>query len=226
MLKKKIDHIIQQSQTHGWVMEPDAKTLLMAAGLPVAAFTRAKDERQATAFAEKIGYPVVAKVISRQIVHKSEVGGVIVGIETPQALKAAHARFKGLPGFEGMLVEQMLSGVEIIAGAVMDAQFGPTVLLGIGGTGVELYNDTTLRMAPLTESDAKAMLGGLRGGCLLMGYRGGPAVDMAALVSFMLKFSELTLYLNSRIESMDLNPVICSSNGCQISDARIILAAE
>ena len=117
----------------------------------------------------------------------------------------------------------MLSGHELIVGAKIDYQFGPVILLGIGGTGVEIYQDTVIRMAPLRERDVPAMLGCLRGGRLLTSHRGLPGVSIPRLTEMMLRFSALVMDLGDRIESIDLNPVFCSAERCVVADARIIL---
>jgi hypothetical protein len=118
----------------------------------------------------------------------------------------------------------MVPGLELIVGGKVDAQFGPVVLLGMGGTGVEIYKDTTLRMAPIREKDVVSMVNCLTAGQLLQGFRGKAAVDMQSLNGLMTAFSELLMKLADLIESVDLNPVICSTDGCQVADARIMLA--
>jgi acyl-CoA synthetase (NDP forming) len=123
-----------------------------------------------------------------------------------------------------MLVENMASGVEVIVGAKRDYQFGTIILLGIGGTAVEIYRDTAIRMAPLSERDVRGMVNNLKARALLEGYRGSEAVNMAALVDMMLAFSDLAMTLGDRFESIDLNPVMCSGQDCIVADARIVLA--
>ncbi|RPJ77499.1 MAG: hypothetical protein EHM15_00125 [Desulfobacteraceae bacterium] len=138
-------------------------------------------------------------------------------------LAAAWERFSRLPGFAGVLVAEMLAGHELIVGAKLDFQFGPVILMGIGGTAVEVYKDTVTRMAPLTARDVPAMLGCLRGSRLLTGHRGGEAVNVAKLTELVLAFSALVMDLGERIDSIDLNPVFCSSERCVVADARILL---
>lgn len=225
MLRPEIREILTASRQQGWVMEPEAKRILSLAGMDVPNYTWAKDEGEAAAFANKIGYPVVAKIVSASILHKSDVGGVVVNIRSDKELRQACGRFSKIDGYAGVLVEEMLkSGVELIVGAKIDYQFGPVILLGMGGTGVEIYNDTALRMAPIAERDVRSMVKGLKAKRLLEGYRGAEPVDMDRLIAFMLSFSELLMDCAELIESIDLNPVLCSADSCLAADARIMLA--
>ena len=111
----------------------------------------------------------------------------------------------------------------MIVGAKIDDQFGPVILLGMGGTGVEIYQDVAIRMAPLEQHDVESMIRSLRGRKLLDGYRGGEVVNRDSLVQTLVGFSRLVLDMQEIIESIDLNPVLCSATGCVIADARIIL---
>jgi acyl-CoA synthetase (NDP forming) len=120
-------------------------------------------------------------------------------------------------------VEELLSGVELILGAKRDYQFGPVMLLGIGGTGVEIYKDVTLRMVPLEERDVESMVRSLQGHALIEGYRGFAPVNIEKLNHLLLTFSELIMDLEETIESIDLNPVMCTPNKCIVADARIML---
>ena len=223
LLKKGMKEILLASKDMGWVLEPRAKQLFSMAGLDVPRFTWAKAEAEALGFARKIGYPIVAKVVSPRIIHKSERNGVAVGLGSETELVDTFRRFSEVEDFAGVLVEEMISGVELIVGAKIDYQFGPVVLLGIGGTGVEIYRDITLRMAPLRQSDVESMVKSLRAGRLLKGYRGSEPINMGELTKLLLAFSRLVMELEEFIESIDLNPVICSSKVCVIADARIML---
>ena len=226
MLKKEITEIISAARQAGWVMEPEAKGLLAIAGLEVPRFKWARTMEDALRSAHEIGYPVVGKVVSCNVVHKSDQGGVVVGIDSDETLKNTYRRFSAVDHFAGMLVEDMVSGVELIVGAKIDYQFGPVILLGMGGTSVEIYKDAVLRMAPLEEKDVSSMVENLKAHPLLEGYRGSEPVDLNALTHMMLAFSELVMDLEELIESIDLNPVMCSSKGCVIADARIMLQGE
>jgi acyl-CoA synthetase (NDP forming) len=226
MLNAQIETVLRKAAAAGWVLEPEAKKLLQSCGIDVPKFALAATVEDARRAAAAIGYPVVAKVVSPQVVHKSDVGGVIAGIPDADALAAAYRRLSRLEDFAGMLVEELLSGVELIIGAKNDTQFGPVILLGIGGTGVEIYQDTTLRMAPLSERDVASMVRSLKGRRLLQGFRGSAALNMDALRRLMLAFSELVMTIGARIEAIDLNPVICNAERCVVADARIMLGAH
>jgi succinyl-CoA synthetase beta subunit len=226
MLKEDYRQLAEEYAAFGWILEPAAKELLGRAGIKVPAFVWAADESEALSFADRVGYPVVAKVVSPEILHKSEAGGVIAGIATPGELRQAVARLSGFPGSRGVLVEETASGLELILGAKCDQQFGPVIMAGIGGTGVEIYQDTAIRMAPLDEGQAEAMLDCLQGRELLRGHRGSPGVDMAGLIDCLVRFSRLIMELEPIMESIDVNPLMCSQSGCTAADARIMLRGE
>ena len=223
MLTRETNEIITASKTSGWVLEPDAKHLFAVNGLDVPRFTWARTLKDAILFAEEIGYPVVAKVVSPKVIHKSEVRGVAVGIDSDEKLKEVFERFGRIEGFSGMLVEEMVGGIEMIVGAKVDYQFGPVILLGMGGTGVEIYRDVALRMAPLAQKDAESMVMCLKARPLLEGYRGEEGVNLKELTRMLRTFSGLVMDLEPEIESIDLNPVMCSSTRCVVADARIML---
>jgi acyl-CoA synthetase (NDP forming) len=223
MLKEEIRVILGHSQKHGWVLEPDAKRLLKLAGIRVPKFSWVKTINDALDFAHQNGYPVVAKVVSPETIQKSDAGGVALGIADDGSLSETFERFSAIKGFCGMLVEESLSGLELIVGAKMDYQFGPVVLLGIGGTGVEIYRDTMLRMAPLRPDDATSMLKGLKAYQLLEGYRGADPINVPQLTHLLITFSELVMQVEPYVETIDLNPVMCSADQCVVADARIML---
>ena len=223
MLTRETNEIITASKTSGWVLEPDAKRLFSMNGLNVPRFTWARTLKDALLFAEEIGYPVVAKVVSPKVIHKSEVRGVAVGIGSGETLKEVFDRFSRIEDFAGVLVEERVAGIEVIVGAKVDYQFGPVILFGMGGTGVEIYRDVALRMAPLAQKDAESMVTCLKARPLLEGYRGEKGVNLEELTRMLIIFSGLVMDLEAQIESVDLNPVMCSSTRCVIADARIML---
>ncbi len=223
MLKKEILDILSSSRPAGWVLEPEAKGLFSCLGLDVPQFIWARKVEEAIKFAEEIGYPVVGKIISPRVVHKSERDGVVVDINSRERLIEVYGRFSQIEGFLGMLVEERVPGIELIVGAKIDDQFGPVVLLGIGGTGVEIYKDVTLRMAPLAPKDIESMIRCLKAYPLLEGFRGSKPVNLGELKRLLMTFSDLVMDLESLIESIDLNPVICSPTRCVVADARIML---
>jgi succinyl-CoA synthetase beta subunit len=224
MLTAEMQAILDNGKESGWIKEPDAKRILHMAGVAVPKFFMATTVTEAQEAADHIGYPVVAKVVSDDIVHKSDVGGVAVGIQDASSLSGIFSKFSAFEGFTGLLVEEMLSGTELIVGATNDYQFGPVILLGIGGTGVEIYKDTVIRMAPITEGDVQAMVAGLRGAELLTGYRGGEPISIQDLIRLMVAFSDLVMDLKDSMASIDLNPVKCTGRQCVAADARIMLS--
>jgi acyl-CoA synthetase (NDP forming) len=223
VLSKEMVQILSVAKQAGWVMEPEAKHLLSLAGIDVPRYRWVRGLEEGVRFAGEIGYPVAAKVVSSEVLHKSDEGGVVLGIDSDQVLSAAYDRFRAMRGFAGMLVEEMVSGIELIVGAKIDYQFGPVILMGLGGTGVEIYKDVALRMAPLKEGDVESMVKSLKAHQLLEGYRGSERVDLGALSRTMMLFSEMVMELEEMIESVDLNPVKCCSKGCIVADARIVL---
>ena len=226
MLNSEIQDILHASQKAGWVLEPEAKRLLSLVGMQVPRYSWAKTSREAAEFAADIQYPLVAKIVSPKVIHKSDAGGVTVGIKDKMQLLDTFNRYSAFEGFAGMLIEEMVIGLELIVGAKIDYQFGPVVLLGIGGTGVEIYQDTVIRMAPLSSTDSRSMVNGLKGSKLLKGYRGSDPVNIEQLTHLMLRFSELLMDLEDQIESIDLNPVKCTGEQCIVADARIMLKSK
>jgi succinyl-CoA synthetase beta subunit len=223
MLSGDVKNILDVSRSIGWVMEPQAKQIFSLAGLDVPRFRWAKDKKEAAPLGEEIGYPLVAKVVSPKVIHKSDIKGVVVGIKTPQELVEVYQRFTQVEGFAGMLIEEMVSGIEVIIGAKIDVQFGPIILLGMGGTSAEIYRDVSFRMAPLSPVDIASMVKCLKAHELLEGYRGSEPIHLGQLVKTMEIFSGLVMDLKGEMESIDLNPVMCSSTRCVVADARIML---
>jgi acyl-CoA synthetase (NDP forming) len=224
MLNQNMRDIIRRAKSYGWVLEPEAKRLLSLGEIRVPDFRWTATLPEALAAAEDVGYPLVVKIVSPAIVHKSEVNGVAVGLEDADELTDVFRDFSKLEGFAGVLIEPLVSGIELIIGAKIDYQFGPIILLGIGGTGVEIYQDIALRMAPLSDSDVSSMVESLKGAKLLRGYRGAEPIDMPALIRLVHHFSVLVMELADHIDTIDLNPVKCTGTTCVVVDARIMLA--
>jgi succinyl-CoA synthetase beta subunit len=223
MLNNEIIEILKKNKEAGWVPEPEAKRIFNIAGLRIPAYKWPKTQEQALEFAHEIKYPVVAKVVSSKAMHKSDVGGVILGISSDEGLNKSYKTLSNIDGFEGIIVEEMISGLELIIGAKIDYQFGPVILMGIGGTSVEIYKDITIRMAPINRIDVISMINSLKGHDIITGFRGSASVNLNDLSDLLIKFSELVMDLENDIESIDLNPVMCSKEECIIADARIIL---
>jgi len=223
MLTGEMKSILGAARHVGWVMEPEAKQIFSLAGLDVPRFRWVKDEKEVAQLGEEVGYPLVAKIVSPKVVHKSDVKGVVVGIKAQPELMEIYQRFSQVEAFDGMLIEEMVSGIEVIVGAKMDVQFGPIILFGMGGTSAEIYRDVSLRMAPLSPIDVASMVKCLKAHELLEGYRGSEAIHLGQLVKTMQIFSALVMDFQGEIESIDLNPVMCSSTRCVVADARIML---
>jgi len=223
MLKKDSRKIIEKSKPLGWVLEPDAKALMKLQGLDIPDFILTDSFEEADLFLKRINSPVVAKAVSKKILHKTEYQAVVTGILSSDHLKKEMARLKQLDGCENILVEQMVQGIEVIIGAKNDFQFGPVIIFGIGGTSVEIYNDTAIRMAPLKPDDISSMVASLKAKKIISGYRGEAGVNMEVLARLIVNFSLFVMEIENDFESIDLNPVICTRNRCVIADARIIL---
>jgi acetate---CoA ligase (ADP-forming) subunit beta len=223
VLRKEITKILSASRDQGWVLEPEAKRIFSLIGLEVPRFIWTTKVEEALRFAKEMGYPVVGKIVSPKVLHKSDRNGVVVGIKDDRELAETFERFSRIEGFAGILVEEMVSGLELIVGSKVDYQFGPVILLGMGGTGVEIYRDISLRMAPLSQRDIENMINCLKAHRLLEGYRGRAPIDRVKLVELLKTFSDLVMEMENRVESIDLNPVMCSPERSVIADARIIL---
>jgi acyl-CoA synthetase (NDP forming) len=178
-----------------------------------------------------IGFPVVLKIISPQILHKSDVGGVVLGIEGEAALKEAYPKLvaevrEKEPKAEvlGVLIEKMMPpSTEVIVGGIRDSQFGPSIMFGMGGIFTEVYKDVAFRVAPVDKIDALNLIHELRGSKILEGIRGQPPADMDALVDVLIDVSSLMLQ-HSAVSQLDLNPVIAYPDGVRAVDTRIVLA--
>jgi len=220
-------------QGRGYLLEPEAKQICKAYGLPTPDFAVATSPSDAAKVAEKVGFPVVLKIVSGDILHKTEAGGVLVDLRTTNDVESGYAKligrvraYKPNARVEGILVQHMApKGVEVIVGGIRDIQFGPTVLFGLGGIFVEVLKDVSFRVAPLSELDSREMIREIRSYAALKGFRGQPASDELAIMRIIQGVSQLMLE-NPAIEQLDLNPVMVYSNGATIVDARMILKTE
>jgi acyl-CoA synthetase (NDP forming) len=223
MINKEIMSILEKSKKRGWVLEPDAKRIFSLSGFQTPKYAVVKKSKAAIAAARAIGYPVVVNSVTPDIIHKSDVQGVVVGINDDERVVSVLERFRKLPGFTGMLIDEMAKGVELIIGAKNDVQFGPMILLGFGGVSVELYKDVALRMAPLKKAHVEDMMQELKAYPLLAGYRGSKPVSIAAVQKTLIRFSTFMMDMKDYFESVDLNPVMCNERSCVVVDARIML---
>ena len=212
--------------------EVEAKSLLADAGLPVVTTRLATSTGEAVEIANSIGYPVAVKVMSPQMTHKSDVGGVRLNLKDAESVAQAFADFQSLvsntPGaeFEGMSVQAMAApGLELVIGSHRDPQFGPVIMFGLGGIFIEVLKDTSFRVAPLTRSDAEAMVDGIRAKELLHGVRGKPGVDLNSIVEAILAISQI-MVTRPDVVSLDVNPAFAYPDGLSIADARVILLSD
>src|ERR1700712_2813788 len=177
-----------------------------------------------------MGGPVAIKIVSPDILHKTEAGGVRLGLSTPENVReaagnilASALRYAPQARIDGISVQQMVPpGVEIVLGVKNDRQFGPLIAAGLGGIMVELLGDTAVRLAPVGAPIAREMLASLKGHTLLTGFRGKPGVNIDALVETICRLSELAHDLRDVIDQIDVNPVIASAGGGMAADALIV----
>jgi acetyltransferase len=211
--------------------EIDSKKLLKAYGIASPKEGLARDERQAVALAKKIGFPVVAKLVSAKLAHKSDIGGVMLGLETAADVRAAYARLMGPVAKrariepDGVLIAAHVSdGLELVLGMNRDPEMGPVILFGAGGVELELDRDVALAPPPLDKQAAKALIVRTRVSRLVEGYRGKPALDEDALVKALLSLSQLAMDAGPRIASIDVNPLLLRRRGALALDALIVLS--
>jgi acyl-CoA synthetase (NDP forming) len=224
--------IISQVRREGRkaLLETEAKAICMEYAIPVTTFKLAKSEREAVEFAGQIGFPVVLKIVSPDIIHKSDAGGVMVNLKSAVEVRNAYGKilenakkYNSAANIVGVLVQEMApQSTEVIVGAIKDPQFGQTLMFGLGGIFVELLNDVTFRVAPITREDAHEMVIKVKAYPLLKGYRNTPPADIDAIISVLLNTSKLVMDY-PEIKELDLNPIIVYENGAKTVDARIIL---
>lgn len=225
-----IDRARQQGRTV--LSEVEAKQLLAEAGIAVVEARLAKERDEAVALAKEFGYPVALKIVSPQITHKSDVGGVQLNLGTAEevasafdAIVAAAKHATPDANVEGVSVQRMAEpGIEVIVGMTMDAQFGPVLMFGLGGVLVEVLKDVAFRVVPITARDARQMVRDIQGFPILQGYRGQEPADLEALEALLLKLSAF-IEGHAEVAELDLNPVFAYPDGAIAVDARIVLAA-
>jgi acyl-CoA synthetase (NDP forming) len=217
-------------QGRGFLLEPESYALCQTYGIPHAPFATCRTSEEAVAAADRMGYPVVLKVVSSYILHKSDVGGVVVGLRSGEEVAAAYpqlleavSRAAPQASVEGVLVQRMQRGsAELVVGGLVDPQFGPVVMVGAGGILVELLRDVSFRLAPLDLEEALEQLAETRAYRLLQGLRGRPPADLRAVGELLVRVGELLL-AEQDIQELDLNPVVAGPEGCVAVDARVVL---
>jgi len=212
------------------LLETEAKELLREYGIPVPDFKLIKSEDEIVGLAKEINFPIVMKIVSPDIIHKTEAGGVKVGIKDEKEAKAAYQdiiykvkKYKKEAKISGVIAYSMIpQGTEIIIGMMKDPQFGPVIMFGLGGIFVEILKDISFRILPLEERDAEEMISEIKGYQILKGIRGETPKDVKSIRDVLMKISQLVMD-NPEIKEIDLNPVFLFNQGLQVVDARMIL---
>ena len=231
-VKNTFEEIIKTD--HKVITEESSKGILKQYGVKVPGFALAKSADEAAKQAKKLGFPLVMKVVSPQILHKTDVGGVKVGIDNVSDVKKTfndmYGRLSKKKGVDvkGILLEKMVpkGGVELIVGIQNDPQFGPMIMAGLGGVMTEVFKDVAFRMLPITTSDAKSMLDELKGSKLLKGFRGSAPVDTNMVAKALVQIGKIGVENADYINSIDFNPVIVYPKSYFVVDAKIILNNE
>jgi len=212
------------------LLETEAKKLLKEYGIPVPDFKLIKSEEEITGLSKEINFPIVMKIVSPDIIHKTDAGGVKIGIKTEKETRVAYQKiifnakkYNKKVKISGVIVYPMVpQGTEVIIGMMKDPHFGPVIMFGLGGIFVEVLKDISFRILPIEEKDAREMITEIRGYEILKGARGKPPLDIQAVEVVLMKVSKLTME-NPEINEIDLNPIFVFEKGLQVVDARMIL---
>ena len=231
-MSEKVTKIFEKVKAEGrkFLLEHEAKTVCKEYGIPITALKIAKNAEDAVKFSEEMNCTTVFKIVSPDVNHKFDVGGVILNINGKEEAKNAYHKIlenvknhKPNARIDGVLVQEMAPcATEVIVGAIKDPQFGPTLMFGFGGTFVEVMKDVSFRIAPITEEEAKEMISEVKAYPILQGYRGQPPADIDTLAKILLNTSRLIMDY-PEIKELDLNPVMVYKKGAKTVDARIIL---
>ena len=221
-----------RKQRRTLLSEVEAKDLLAEAGIPVARAILAKGQKASVEAAESVGYPVVMKIVSPDIAHKSDVGGVTLGLKDAKSVREAYKEMlarvaEAAPNAKiaGVAIQNMApQGIEVIVGATTDPQFGPVMMFGLGGVFVEVLKDVAFRIVPLEARDASQMVREIKGLPILQGARGAQPADLPALEALIVQVSQFVA-AHPDIAELDLNPVFAYPDGALAVDARIVLAS-
>jgi acyl-CoA synthetase (NDP forming) len=227
--------IFDQAKKEGRAVltEFESKELLKKVGIPVVETKMARDRKEAVLLSQEIGFPVVLKIASPDVIHKSDSGGVKlglnnvtqVGIAYDEMMESVNQQYPGAD-IRGVSVQKMArSGTEVIIGTSKDPQFGPIIMFGLGGIFVEVLKDVSFKIIPVNKRDAQKMIQEIKGYPLLQGYRGKEPADIPALVDLILKISKF-VDENPKIKELELNPILAYSEGAIAVDARIILEED
>lgn len=226
------DEILSQArkQKRTLLTEIESKELLKEVGIPVVEAKLARTKKEAVSISKEMGFPVVLKVMSPDVIHKSDSGGVKLGLKNGTQVGVAYSEIVSSvkqhypkAKIQGISVQKMArSGVEVIIGMTKDAQFGPVLMFGLGGILVEVLKDVSFRIVPLTKRDTREMIKEIKGYPLLEGYRGQEPADVSFLEDLLVKVSDF-VDKNTEIKELDLNPIFAYKDGAVAVDARVIL---
>jgi len=220
-----------RKENRTFLLEPESKQLMKEIGITTTDFQVAKNSKEAIKAASEIGFPIVMKILSPQIIHKTDAGGVKLNInsekEAEKAFKEILANAKKYDSkaeIKGVLIEKMVKpSTEIIIGVTRDPTFGPAIMFGLGGIFVELLKDVSFRIAPIKTEDAQEMIHEIKALPMLQGFRGGPNVKLELIVDVLMKISQLSIDYIDDILEIDLNPIFAYEDKILAVDARIIL---
>jgi 3-hydroxypropionyl-CoA synthetase (ADP-forming) len=227
--KQKIQNIVESSKGNPKVItEESSKEILSEYGIKVPHYALVTNTDEAARKSKEIGFPLVAKIVSADILHKTDVGGVKVGLNSEDEVKKTFDdmfyRLKEKFDVKGVLLEKMVpNGVELIIGLQNDSQFGPSIMVGLGGIYTEIFKDVSFRVLPITKNDALKMLESLRGKDILRGFRGSKPINMDMLCEAIVHIGTLGVDMAGKYESIDFNPVVLYPDGYFVVDAKIIL---
>lgn len=229
---RSMERIVKETLSLGRkvLVEPEAKELLRLASFPVPKSRVVKDVTAALEAAREIGFPVALKLVSPDIIHKSDAGGVFLNIMNEKEIEEKWSSvILGVADdyptalIEGFLIEEMAPrGAEVIVGAIRDEQFGPAVMFGIGGVTVELMKDVSFRLAPITREEAFEMMGEVKGFPILTGYRGQTIKDLDAIADALIKLGDIMGRVDG-LKELEINPLIVYERGAVVADARAVL---
>ena len=220
--------IIEEALSKGQkaLNEYDAKRFCSSSSIPVCREAMANGADSAAKEAVRIGFPVVLKASGKELLHKTEVGGISLNLKSQEEVKQESERLLRIPGSEAVLVQEMVKGErELVCGLVRDGHFGPCVMFGLGGIMTEVFQDIVFRVAPLTTQDAREMVQEIRGYPLLRGVRGQRAVDIEGIIDTLLRISQLVTDFPEVVE-LDINPLLVRDEGRGVVgiDMRLVLS--
>lgn len=205
------------------VLDPiESMKLIKPCGIKFAKHRFVTDNAALERACEEVEFPLVMKVVSSAISHKTDAGGVELDVKSKADASRAFSRMAGIKGFKGVIVQEFIRGKQIIIGGKKDVQFGPTALFGLGGIFVEVFRDFSVGVCPLKKRDARRMVRGIKAYPLLTGIRGQKAVDIPAIEEALLNISNF-MCRNDQVKELDLNPLIANEKGVVAVDARIVV---